>query len=239
MAKMTVGADRKGLIRLGIVLAVLAAVVYYQFFRTPAGLPPPRAVTVPAAASAPTAQQPVAARKKTANTFRRGERFRPTMRRPESEAPPDPRSVDPTLRIDLLAGVRGVAFEAVERDIFNFGVRKAPPPPPPTEKETKTAQQRLNEQLEKQREAQQRRAAASKPDKPSMPLLSWKYYGLAGKPGTVSKRGFLLDGEEILIGAEGEVFEERYKIKRIGLESIVIEDLTFEQEQTLSLAGLR
>ena len=48
------------------------------------------------------------------------------MGRPKSAAPPDLRTADPTLRLDLLAGVRGVTFEAVERDIFNFGVRKAP-----------------------------------------------------------------------------------------------------------------
>ena len=68
-----------------------------------------------------------------------------------------------------------------------------------------------------------------------MPRLTWKYYGFAGKPGAGSRRGFLLDGEEILIGGEGEVFQKRYKIKRIGLDSIVIEDLQFRQEQTLAL----
>lgn len=234
MARMTLGADKKSLTRLGVVLAVLAAVVYYQFFRAPATADYGRAAAVPPPAAA--APQPAPAQEKTEKTFRRGERFRPRMGRSKSAAPPDLRTADPTLRTDLLAGVRGVAFEAIERDIFNFGVRKAPPPPSP--EKTQAAQQRLQEQIEKQRKAQQ----PSRPPqtgKPAMPRLTWKYYGLAGKPGANVRRGFLLDGEEIVIGGEGEVLRDRYKIKRIGFDSIVIEDLQFQQEQALALAVQR
>ncbi len=233
MTKMTLGADKKGLTRLGVVLAVLAVVFYYQFFRESETSSYGQPVTVPM--PVPSAAQPAPARKKVEKTFRRGERFRPKIGRSESEAPPDPRTADPTLRIDLLAGVRGVAFEAVERDIFNFGTRKAPPPP--SKEETRAAQQRLEEKLKKQQETRKPPKAPPKPGKPSMPRLTWKYYGLAGKPGAASWRGFLLDGEEILIGGEGEVFQKRYKIKRIDLDSIVIEDLQFQQEQTLALTS--
>ncbi len=235
MARVTLGADKKSLTRLGVVLAVLAGVVYYQFFRGSETAGYGSAAAVPQRAPAPAAAQPPPARRNTEKTFRRGERFRPKMGRSESETPPDPRNADPTLRTDLLAGVRGVAFEAIERDIFNFGVRKAPPPP--SAEKTRAAQQRLQEQIEKQRRAQKTPAAPAKPGKPSMPRLTWKYYGFAGKPGEGSRRGFLLDGEEIVIGGEGQVLRKRYKIKRIGLDSIVIEDLQFQQEQTLALTG--
>ncbi len=235
MAQMTLGADKKSLTRLGIVLAVLAGVVYYQFFQDPETASYGQAAAVPAPASAPAAAQPAPTQEKTGKTFRRGERFRPKMGRSKSEAPPDPRTADPTLRTDLLAGVRGVAFEAVERDIFNFGVRKAPPPP--SAEETRAAQQRLKEQLAKQQKTPKPKKEPPQPGKPAMPRLTWKYYGLASKPGTGSRRGFLLDGEEIVIGGEGEVLQKRYKIKRIGLDSIVIEDLQFQQEQTLALTG--
>ena len=234
MARMALGADKKSLTRLGAVLTVLAAVVYYQFFSgtAPAGSGRSAAVPTPAASAA----QPAPAQAKAEKTFRRGERFRPRMGRSKTEAPPDPRTADPTLRTDLLAGVRGVAFEAIERDIFNFGVRK-PTPPPPSEEKTRAAQQRLQEQLARQRE--ESRAEPPKPGKPAMPRLTWKYYGLAGKPGVNVRRGFLLDGEEIVIGGEGEVLRDRYKIKSIGFDAIVIEDLQFEQEQTLALAEPR
>ncbi len=237
MQKVALGADKKSLTQLGVVLAVLVGVVYYQFFRGPdvPSLQPTSSAPVQAPASTPVAAQPAPVQKQAKKTFRRGERFRPKMGRSESDAPPDPRTADPTLRIDLLAGVRGVAFEAIERDIFNYGVRKAPPPPPPSEDETRAAQQRLEEQIKRQQDAQKAKPAVSTPSKPTMPPLTWKYYGLASKPGMGTRRGFLLNGEEIIIGGEGEVFEKRYKIKRIGLESIVIEDLEFKQEQTLSL----
>lgn len=237
MAKMSLGADKKGLTRLGIVLAVLVGVVYYQFFAGPEIPQYQRAAVAPARAPAAAAatNQRAAKAKKVEQTFRRGERFRPRMGRSESDAPPDPRTSDPTLRIDLLAGVRGVHFEAIERDIFNFGVRKAPAPPAPSEEETRAAQQRLEEQIKQQQEARKHDAKPKEPSKPQMPRLTWKYYGMASKPGAAMRRGFLLNDEEILIGGEGEVFEKRYKIKRIGLDSIVIEDLDFKQEQTLSL----
>ena len=239
MANVTLGADKKSLIQLGIVLTVLVGVVYYQFFTGP-DIPNSRAMAsapAPAPAAAPAAARTAPPKKQAKKAFRRGERFRPRMGRSESDAPPDPRTADPTLRIDLLAGVRGVVFEAIERDIFNFGVRKAPPPPPPSEDETRAAQQRLEEQIKRQQESRTAEPTVSKPSKPTMPRLTWKYYGLASKRGMGTRRGFLLNGEEIIIGGEGEVFEKRYKIKRIGLESIVIEDLEFNQEQTLSLTA--
>jgi len=235
MPNVTLGADKTSLIQLGIVLTVLVGVVYYQFFTGPV-IPNSRPVaSAPAPAATPASTRTAPPKKQAKKVFRRGERFRPKMGRSESDEPPDPRTADPTLRIDLLAGVRGVSFEAIERDIFNFGVRKVAPPPPPSEDETRAAQQRLEEQIKRQQETRKAEPVVSKPSKPTMPRLTWKYYGLASKRGMGTRRGFLLNGEEIIIGGEGEVFEKRYKIKRIGLESIVIEDLEFNQEQTLSL----
>ena len=38
-----------------------------------------------------------------------------------------------------------------------------------------------------------------------------------------------------MIGAEGDVFKNRYKIVRIGLTQIVIQDMQFNSEQELAL----
>jgi hypothetical protein len=49
------------------------------------------------------------------------------------------------------------------------------------------------------------------------------------------KRAFLLEGEEIFTPAEGETFRKRYKVIRVGVNSVVIEDLDFKEQQSLIL----
>ena len=233
MAQMTLGADKKSLARLGIVLAVLAGVVSTSFSGRSRPQAPGRPRLLRAPAPAPTAAQPAPARGKTEKTFRRGERFRPKMGRPKSAAPPDLRTADPTLRLDLLAGVRGVTFRGGRTR--HLQLRRAQGAPAAVGRKNAggaATPARTTRKAAKRTEPPKKQP---QPGKPAMPRLTWKYYGFAGKPGAGSRRGFLLDGEEILIGGEGEVFQKRYKIKRIGLDSIVIEDLQFRQEQTLAL----
>ena len=45
-----------------------------------------------------------------------------------------------------------------------------------------------------------------------------------------------MDGDEILIGAEGQTFKGRYRLLRIGVNSAVVEDIQHKHEQTLPLA---
>ena len=41
----------------------------------------------------------------------------------------------------------------------------------------------------------------------------------------------------LLIGGEGDVFRGRYKVKRVGLTSIVVEDMEYSEEQTLPITA--
>ena len=52
--------------------------------------------------------------------------FRPSPKRKRGEAPPDPTTIDPTLRLDVLAKLQQVNVEGTHRSIFDFG--QAPPP---------------------------------------------------------------------------------------------------------------
>ena len=59
---------------------------------------------------------------------------------------------------------------------------------------------------------------------------------IANQPDDARKRAFLLDSEgAVFVATEGDVFSQRYKIVRIGVNSIVIEDLQFNDQQTLPL----
>jgi hypothetical protein len=162
----------------------------------------------------------------------RGGNFRPVFGTGADDEPLDPMVVDPTLRTDLWARVKSVEFSGVERDLFRFGERKAQVAPPDPDKVAE-AQKRLVASQNAQPKPKPVAAAAASASK--APPISFKYYGFASADGTLKKRAFLLDGEEVLIGAEGDVFKKRYKIIRIGLNSIVVEDMQFQDQQELKL----
>jgi hypothetical protein len=155
--------------------------------------------------------------------------FKPTVKRVEGQA--DSAAIDPTLRLDLLAKLQAVQIGKVERSLFDFAaapplklpepkivVKKPepkmigpePPPPPPK--------------------------PAPPPPKPPAPPLPFKFYGLLSPKAGGPKRAFLLDGDEILTPAEGDTLKKRYRIVRIGVNSVTVEDLDFQAQQTLTIA---
>lgn len=160
----------------------------------------------------------------------RGDEFHPSLRSKRKEDQIDPLTVDPTLRLDLLAKVQGAKLDGGQRNLFQFGKselvaaaltgpepkivptergkmgpKEVPPPPPP-------------------------------PGPVPPPPITMKYYGLATKRIDGNKTAFFLDGEDILLATEGMIVKKRYRIVRINAESVVIEDTDFKREQTLKIA---
>jgi hypothetical protein len=139
---------------------------------------------------------------------------------------------DPTLRLDLIAKLDEVPAAGGGRDLFNFGKPPAPvtlagsepvvkpqapwvpigprytPPPKPI----------------------------PPPPPPAPPPINLKYYGILTTRADGTKIAFFMDGEDILIGPEGQTFKGRYRLLRIGVNSAVVEDLQHKHEQTLPLA---
>jgi hypothetical protein len=75
------------------------------------------------------------------------------------------------------------------------------------------------------------------PPAPTAPPMTFKYYGYEVLKSDGRKQAFLLDGDDIIIAGENEeVKRGRYKVVRIGVNSIVIEDTQFKSTQTLPLA---
>ena len=224
---MKLGAERNKV----IVLAVASTVfVYVQFFTGEETAPTRRRPAATASGSVP---ERAARRRRAPAPPRqaRGQNFRPTFHRADSDEPLDPMSVDPTLQTDLLAKVRSVEFKGVERNLFRFGRRKKLVASPSAE-EIKRSQERL-----RALQGQGPKPVKSKPGarKPTAPRIDWKYYGFANSRRDARKRAFLLDGEEIFVATEGDVFKKRYRILRIGINAIVIEDMQFKQKQRLPL----
>ena len=123
--------------------------------------------------------------------------------------------LDPTLRVDLLERSKQVNYAGESRNIFQF---YTPPPPEPVAAPVADTPSSLQP-----------------PPAPAASDMPLKFYGVASRPGTAEKKAFLTDGEEIYIGEEGDLIAKRYKIIRIGVNSIELEDNRDKRRQQLPL----
>ena len=229
---MKLGADKNKVVLLGVLGAIACVTVYTQFFSGP-DLPQTRGpVAQRASAKAPRK----ATRRQRQNARpARGQTFRPSFGSGDDSGEAlDPMTVDPTLHTELLAMVRGVEFSGVERNIFRFGQRKPKVLAGPTAEEAAEAAKRAQEAAAVAAPAPP--VAAPQVKTPKAPPIKWTYYGFANSAKDARKRAFLLGEEaEVFVATEGDIFKKRYRIVRIGVNSIVIEDMQFKDEQTLPL----
>lgn len=231
---MKLGAEPKKALILGGLLLVAA----YLFYSGYASSDAPRSST-PAARPAPqpsASMVPGEAREGAPRGSREASRlsrqeFRPSLkpRRPEDRL--DPATADPTLRLDLLERLRRVKFTGGMRSLFEFSQA---PPPPPKALEAKIllkAARKFMGPLPAPPPAPQ--TPVFKPQAPAIPL---RFFGYVTASRGGSRRAFFLEGEEIHVAAEGELIKKRYKVVRIGVNSVTMEDTQFEGRQTLPLA---
>jgi hypothetical protein len=125
-------------------------------------------------------------------------------------------TLDPRLRLDILAASQSKKYEAGGRNIFRMeekpivqvaanvrgpmGPDPLPTPPPP-------------------------------PPPPPIPL---KFYGFASKP-TEPKKIFLFDEGEVFVARQGDIVERKYKVIQINNTSVIIEDVLNNNKQTIPL----
>jgi hypothetical protein len=223
---MKLGADRKKLSILGALLLVLAYFLYSNFQSDEpaqaARATTPRVAPKPAPAADLVSGPPAAETRARPSLRPEASPLRPAFK----EKTADPATTDPTIRLDLLAKVQKVDFAGGERNLFQFGAAPLPktpepkivpnpglPTPNPGSSEVKPAD----------------------PPPPPPPPIPLKFYGysMPRQPGV--KRGFFLQGDEILVAAEGELIQRRYKVVRININSCVVEDTQFKNQQTLPL----
>lgn len=231
---MKLGAEPKKV----FILAGLLLVAAYLFYSNYSSQDAPRGAAAgtparPAAAPAPGAEREQAPRapRETARLSR--QEFRPSLkpRRPEDRL--DPATTDPTLRLDLVARLQKVKFTGGMRSLFEFS--QAPPPPPAQAPEAKilpkTAARKFMGPMPPPPPAPP--APIIKPQAPPIPL---RFFGYVTASRGGSRRAFFLEGEDIHVAAEGELVKKRYKVVRIGVNSVIMEDAQFEGQQTLQLA---
>jgi len=238
---MKLGAEPKKIAILGGLLLVLVVMAWFNLRsgdsgssaapRPVASVAPPPVVNAPAPVTVRSAESGIARddRRRTKNnsivnefSFRQGTE--------PGEDKPDPASIDPTLRLDLLAKLQQVEAPSALRNIFQYGA--APPPAsakvPDLPKNTP--------KIAINTPPPQPPGPPPPPPTPQAPPMTFKYYGYKISRADGRKEAFLLDGEDIIIAGENDAMKAgRYKVVRIGVSSITIEDTQFKSTQTLQL----
>ena len=128
-------------------------------------------------------------------------------------------TLDPTVQLAMLEKSENEEYHGRGRDIF------APPPPPGTE---------IPRPIKSPLLSQTAPVAYVPPVDPGPPPINLKFYGFASKAGQ-PKKIFLSAGDDIFIGAEGDVINRRYKILHIGATSVDVEDVLTNNKQSLPL----
>jgi hypothetical protein len=146
----------------------------------------------------------------------------------------DPNTIDPTLRLDLLAKVQAVEPIEAGRNLFQFGQAPAPDKPLPA---VPTGVPHIQvSSTERTPPAPPAPTGPAPPPPP--PPINLKYYGYTVSKADGHKEAFLMDGDDVLLGAENQTLKKRYRIVRIALNSIDIEDTQYKNTQTLKLQDL-
>jgi hypothetical protein len=150
--------------------------------------------------------------------------FRPSLKIKNVETS----SIDPTLHLDLLARLKTVTVDASSRSLFEIGAA------PPAEISVKEPEKIV---IARTFVGPMPPKPVEPPVEPKAPPIPLKFYGFVNKSKVGDKRAFFLDGDDIVIAAEGDMIKKRYKIVRIGVNSAVVEDTQFKSnnQQTLPL----
>jgi hypothetical protein len=218
------GADWKKIF-LAVLAVVAAYVLYTNVFSSEPSATGTRAIAQPAAQ----VQTADAVHREASRTSVTEFKPRQGPLRPEDRV--DPATIDPTLRLDLLAKVQSVEPEQALRNIFQYGAAAPPPSVKPIDLPKNTQKISVNTPP-----PPPSTFAPPAQQTPTAPPMTFKYYGFKTSKATGRKEAFLLDGDEIIIAGENDAVKGgRYRIVRIGPNTITVEDTQFKANQTLTL----
>jgi hypothetical protein len=223
---MKLGAERKKV----VILAALLLVAAYFLYTNLSSSAPENSHS--AAHSSDLAPQPNIApamgASRAESARRAPQEFRPSFKH---KGGIDPNTIDPKLRLDLLAKVQSVEAVPAERNLFQFGAAALP---------ALSAGAGMKDG--KIIPGHKSLVAGGGPNSdgpaqpPPPPPITLKYYGYTAKRPDGAKRAFFLDGDDIFVAAEGDLIKKRYKVVHIGTSSAEVEDTQFNHRQPLPLA---
>ena len=236
---MKLGASPK---QIGILVGLVLLALFLQFSggsddrpKSDAKRGPVTQAPMPVSGSAgPRAVTPVAAKNAVArpnSKNRSSQEYKPVLRPRRIEDRVDPTTIDPTLRTDFLARLGNVPIQVGGRRLFEFAYAPPPKAPDPGKIPVKPQPVKPPISMTPVRPPGLPPPTAAKPQAPPIPL---KFYGFTSARAG-AKRAFFLEGEDVYIANEGDIVKKRYKVVRVNLNSVVMEDTEYKQQQTLPL----
>ncbi len=219
---LKIGVDPK--ILAGILIALAVILFWYNSKSDEDSVPVPTSVRQDTATAAPL----LAVRPKAVLARRAGRNANDADTLRLRPIDPTKGDVDPTLRLDLLARLQTVQLAVAGRSLFEVG-------PAPLS----AADQDL---LKNPPLVPKKNPVSLTPAPPPAPLsaaeqpvnIPLKYYGFV-KSGEKSEgnAGLFLDGDNIVVGAEGEIVMKRYLVVALTPSSARLEDTQVKKSQTL------
>jgi hypothetical protein len=227
---MKLGAEPKKIVILVALLLIAAYFLYSNLSSSPAPGNSQRAShpSVSDVAPQPVVGVPATTAVSRTESLRRGasQEFRPSFKH---KGGIDPNTIDPKLRLDLLAKVQSVEVAPAVRNLFQFGAVAVPALPA-------GAGMKNGKIIPGPKLPLVAGGGSSAGDPPPPPPIPLKYYGYTAKRADGLKRAFFLDGEDIFVAAEGDLIKKRYRVVHIGTNSVEVEDTQFNHKQPLPLA---
>jgi hypothetical protein len=124
---------------------------------------------------------------------------------------------EPQLRIDLLERLRGLEYSGTHRNIFI-----AAPPPVPGAVSGPPERPFIGPKL---------------PPPPPPLQVPAEYFGYAIQPRAGRRVACLTSGDDVLLVAEGDTFLNRFRVMRVGDESLDVQEISTGRRATLPIAA--
>jgi len=158
---------------------------------------------------------PVTAAPPTSTTA--GSKPRPRLGRNGKERPASDERLDPTLDLRRLAETEQTKYTGTGRNIFVAQAEEIPKP---------IAQAQIEQTGPV--------GPPAPPPPPPPPPITLKFFGFANKPGE-PKKIFLSQDGDVFIAVEGDIVNRRYKIIHISPTSVEVEDVLYNNRQSIPL----
>jgi len=126
---------------------------------------------------------------------------------------------NPSLRMDLLEGLRHVQYTGSHRNIFS----ETPPPHIPTPDEIRKAN------------ANAPPVMPAPPPPPPPVQVNLKFYGYVDDARTGARRAFFTNGEDIFIAGIGDTLENRLRVTRIGNDTVELMEISSSRRTTVPI----
>lgn len=123
---------------------------------------------------------------------------------------------EPDLHLDLLEKIHNTKYTGIQRDIFS-----GQPLPPPQSKMPKVV-------------SQPDPGTFVNPIPPAVQVPA-QFFGYANRPGSKNRVAFFLNGDDVLIVAEGDTFLGNFRLLNIGNASAQVQEISTGRQTSVPL----